>query len=76
MNKPNFVNIDRLKQRIRNLNKPSMTITSQDLKAVDADIDKLLEYTIELQAKMIELQDGNQNITDISMDGGDFFGKK
>ena len=76
MNRPNFVNIDRLKQKIRNLNKPNMTITSQDLKALDADIDKLFEYTIELQAKVIELQDRNQNTTEISLDGGDFFGKK
>lgn len=78
MNRPNFVNLDRLKKRVRNLNKPNMTMTAQELKAVDADIDALLQYTIDLQSQIIELKDqqGGQSSTEIHMDGGDFFGNK
>lgn len=75
MNRPNLVNIDRLKKKIRNLNKPNMTITAAELKAVDNDIDALIQYTVDLQAKVIQLQDRNQNTTEIYMDGGDFYGK-
>jgi len=73
MNKPNLVNIDRLKKRIRNLSAPNMTIPAAELKALDADIDLLLQYTIDLQAKVIQLQDRNQNVNQIELDGGDFF---
>lgn len=73
MNKPNLVNIDRIKKKIRNLNAPNMTIPAAELKALDADIDMLLQYTVDLQAKVIQLQDRNQNTTQIQMDGGDFF---
>lgn len=73
MNHPNLINIDRLKKKIRNLSAPNMTIPAAELKALDSDIDLLLQYTIDLQAKVIALQDRNQNVTQIELDGGDFF---
>jgi len=75
MNKPNLINIDRIKKKIRNLNKPNMTLTAAELKAVDADIDQLMQYTIELQTKVIDLQNSKQNVSQIEIGGGDFFGK-
>jgi len=75
MNKPNLINIDRMKKKIRNLTKPNMTLTAQELKAFDSDIDQLLLYTVELQAEIIELKQNGGGTTEIELDGGDFFGK-
>lgn len=73
MNKPNLVNIDKFKKKIRNSNN-MISLSIQDAKAIDSDIDTLLQYTIELQSQIIALM--QPQTTEIHLDGGDFYSKK
>lgn len=74
MNKPNLVNLDRFKKKIRNVKSTSLTMPIQDLKALEADLDELLLYTIALQAMVIDGHQGG-NTTEIHLGGGDFYEK-
>jgi len=73
MHKPNLVNIDRFKKKLKNVNKPSMTLTTQELKMLDSDIDELYKYTIELQHEIIRLREQDPISTKIDINGGDFY---
>ncbi len=72
MNQPNLINLDRFKKKVRNLTKPSITLTVQEAKALDADLDALMQYTVILQAKIIA-QGSVGEVTNIEVSGGDFF---
>ena len=75
MNRPNLINIDQFKKKIRNLNKPNITLTLSEVKQLDADIDQLLLYTVDLQATMLARPVSNQPQEDIEVQvgGGDFY---
>lgn len=73
MNRPNLINLDRFKKKIRNIKSPNLTMPVQELKALEADLDELLLYTIELQAKLIEAHNQGGSVTQVQLDGGDFF---
>ena len=75
MNRPNLVNLDRFKKKIRNVKSPNMTMPVQELKALEADLDELLLYTVELQAELIEAQKTSTQVTQVEIGGGDFFDK-
>lgn len=73
MNKPNLVNIDRFKKKVRNTSATSLTLQTVELKGLDSDIDALIQYTVHLQAAVIALQTQANTPRDIEIGGGDFF---
>jgi len=72
MNRPNLVNLDRFKKKVRNLNGPTLSMPAQDAKALDADIDALLQYTIHIQAMYLESV-GSSKMENVDLVSKDFF---
>ena len=74
MSETDFLSIDRYKKKVRSLTSNTMIITKDDAKSLDADIDRLLIYTVNLQKQLIEALQGG-NVIEIEMGGGDFYEK-
>ena len=72
MSKPQFPNLDRLVHSCINLRKDTLAIAAQDARGIANDYTRLLEYVTELQASIIELQEAQNTIVQVELDGDTF----
>lgn len=72
MARPQFPNLDRLAHSCMNLRKDSLAINAQDARGIANDYTRLLEYITELQDKVISLQQAQDTVIQVELDGDTF----
>ena len=72
MAKPQFPTLDRLAHGCINLKRDNMNINAQDARGIANEYTKLLEYITELQDQIIELQNKNNQVIEVELDGDTF----
>lgn len=59
MNRPNFGNLERFANRCAGTNSENITVPRAEAQGIAREYQNLLAYTVDLQAKIIALQENN-----------------
>ena len=72
MSRPQFPTLDRFAHGCINLRKDNLNVTGQDARAIANEYSRMLEYITELQDKIIQLQENQNNVIEVELDGDTF----
>jgi len=70
MNRPNFGNLERFVNRCAGTNSENITVPRAEAQGIAREYQNLLAYTVDLQAKIIALQENN--VIDIEIQSESF----
>lgn len=72
MPKPNFPILDKFAHGCINLRKDNYNVTAKDAKAIANEYTRMLEYITSLQSLIIDLQQKQNDVVEVQLDGDTF----
>tara|TARA_B100000989_G_scaffold74587_2_gene52686 strand:- start:61324 stop:61536 length:213 start_codon:yes stop_codon:yes gene_type:complete len=69
---PKFPMLDKFAHGCINLRKENYTVSNNDARSIANEYTRMLEYITQLQDKIIQLQDKQNNVIEVELDGDTF----